>query len=76
MYLEPWMIMTLILSFGLCAVLSRRVGFYSGATQTLMLLEEQKLIKVDEDGSIKRWAPYNDTPAPKKKRIGGPRTPK
>lgn len=60
MYLDPWMILMLILSFGLCAVISRRGGFYSGATQTLMLLEEQKLIKVSEDGSIKRWAPYND----------------
>jgi hypothetical protein len=30
----------------------------AGATQTLQVLEEQRLIKIEEDGSIKRWTPY------------------
>jgi hypothetical protein len=29
------------------------------------MLEENRLIKVEEDGSIKRWAPYNDVPVKK-----------
>jgi hypothetical protein len=65
MYLETWMIATLILSFGVCAWLSRRSGFTYGAITTLQMLEENRLIKVEEDGSIKRWAPYNDVPVKK-----------
>ena len=58
MYLDNWMIVMLILSFGICAFYSRRGGFMAGATQTLQVLEEQRLIKIEEDGSIKRWTPY------------------
>jgi hypothetical protein len=32
---------------------------------TLQTLEEQRYIKVEEDGSIKRWTPYNDLPVKK-----------
>ena len=63
MYLDPWMIVALILSFGLCAFLSRRYGFADGAILTLQALEEQKLIKIEQDGSIKRWTPYAELPA-------------
>lgn len=65
MYLETWMIVMLIVSFGACAFVSRRNGFYAGSIQTLQMLEANRLIKVEEDGSIKRWAPYNDTPVKK-----------
>lgn len=67
MYLDSWMIVMLIVSFGACAFFSRRGGFYAGSIQTLQMLEANRLIKVEEDGSIKRWAPYNDTPAPVRK---------
>jgi hypothetical protein len=60
MYLEPWMIVTLIIAFGACAFISRRQGFVVGAINTIQALEEQRFIKVDEDGSIKRWTPYTD----------------
>lgn len=62
MYLEPWMIVMLILSFGACAFISRRGGFTAGAMTTLQVLEEQRFIKIEQDGSVKRWAPYMDTP--------------
>lgn len=62
MYLDNWMIVTLILSFGICAFYSRRSGFVLGATATLAALERERLIKIEEDGSVKRWAPYNDLP--------------
>jgi hypothetical protein len=65
MYLENWMIVALILSFGACAFFSRRGGFVLGATMTLKALEEQRIIKIEDDGQIKRWAPYNDAPVKK-----------
>jgi hypothetical protein len=68
MFLEPWMIITLILSFGLCAFLSKRRGFADGAILTLQALEQQKMIKIDETGDIKRWTAYDDKPV-KKKRV-------
>lgn len=65
MYLNYWMIGMLVFSFGVCAWISRRQGFVLGASMTLQALERERLIKVTEDGSIKRWAPYNDVPAKK-----------
>jgi len=62
MYLETWMIAALVLSFGACAWFSRKSGFAYGAMATLEMLERERLIKVEEDGSVKRWAPYNDVP--------------
>jgi hypothetical protein len=68
MYLEPWMIVMVCIAFGACAFISRRQGFVVGAMNTLQALEEQRYIKVEEDGSIKRWTPYNDLPVKKAKR--------
>jgi hypothetical protein len=68
MYLDTWMIVMLVLSFGACAWFSRGNGFWAGATQTLQMLEQQKMIKIDEEGSIKRWTAYDDKPV-KKKRV-------
>lgn len=65
MYLETWMIATLILSFGACAFICRRQGFVLGATMTLQALERERVIKIGDDGSVKRWAPYNDLPVKK-----------
>ena len=66
MYLDPWMIVTLILAFGACAFISRNQGFMKGATVTLQALEEQRFIKIDDDGQIKRWTPYAELPAKRK----------
>lgn len=71
MYLDTWMIVALILSFGLCAYLSRLRGFEDGTVITLQALEQQRLIKVEEDGTIKRWTPYNDEPVKKKRSTKG-----
>lgn len=65
MYLETWMIVMLVLSFGVCAVLCRRQGFVLGAVATLQALEKERVIKIEEDGQVKRWAPYNDLPVKK-----------
>lgn len=62
MYLSTWMIVTLILSFGICAFISRRQGFVLGATATLQALERERMIKVEEDGTVKRWTPYAELP--------------
>lgn len=68
MYLDTWMIATIILSFGICAYVSRNRGFIQGATVTLQALEEQRFIKLEEDGTIKRWTPYAELPAKKTSR--------
>jgi hypothetical protein len=60
------MIAMLILSFGACAFISRRGGFMAGATQTLQVLEEQRFIKISDDGNVKRWTAYDDVPVTKK----------
>jgi hypothetical protein len=65
MYLDTWMIALLVFSFGACAWFSRRGGFVLGATATLHALEREKLIKITEDGDVKRWAPYNNLPVKK-----------
>jgi hypothetical protein len=31
-----------------------------GAINTIQALEEQRFIKVDDDGNIKRWTPYTE----------------
>ena len=70
MYLDPWMIVTVCIAFGACAFISRRQGFVVGAMNTLQALEEQRYIKVQEDGSIKRWTPYTELTEKKtKKRV-------
>lgn len=65
MYLETWMIVTLVLAFGACAFWSRGNGYYAGAAQVLKMLEEQRFIKIDEEGQIKRWTPYAELPEKK-----------
>ena len=60
MYLEAWMILCLIFAFGFCAVFSNRRGFYTGSLYTIQALEDRKLIRIEEDGSIKRWTPYSE----------------
>lgn len=66
MYLDPWMIVTLIIAFGACAFWSRGNGYYAGASRVLQVLEEQRLIKIDDDGQIKRWTPYGELPVKRK----------
>lgn len=65
MYLETWMIVAIVLAFGACAFFSRGNGYYAGAARVLEVLEEQRLIKIDDDGQIKRWTPYAELPEKK-----------
>jgi len=59
------MIALLVLSFGVCAYYSRRTGFILGATVTIQALERERLIKLQDDGTVKRWTPYDDGPVKK-----------
>ena len=68
MYLEAWMIIAIILAFGVCAFYNRRGGFVSGATVTLAVLEKERMIKIAEDGSVRRWTACDEKPAPKKRK--------
>ena len=61
MYLEPWMIITLIVTFGSCAYLNYRIGHKeglitgttAGITATFDYLEKHGILKFSADGSIK-----------------------
>jgi hypothetical protein len=52
MYLEPWMLVILVLTYGTCAVWNRRKGYMVGVMSTLTNLEEDKFIRVLDDGTI------------------------
>jgi hypothetical protein len=70
MFLEPWMIIILIASFGACAWYSHRLGQTAGvkigAMSTITMMENLGIITVDsKTGFIKASVP---DPAPKKKR--------
>ena len=56
MFLEYWMIGTLVACFGACALISyetgRKVGVYRGIEGTFEYLTEKKIIQVIEDGTI------------------------
>ena len=68
MYLDVWMIITIILSFGLCHVISRRQGVTAGAVGILRLLENEKIIKISDDGSVTRYSTWNEQPNKKKRK--------
>ena len=55
MYLDTWMIVAIIISFGVCAVYNRRAGFNAGGTLALSHLVEKRIIKITEDGEITRY---------------------
>jgi hypothetical protein len=49
MYLEPWMLVVLVLSFGVCAWYNRKAGMMTGFFGALDALEEQKIIQIVND---------------------------
>lgn len=65
MYLDPWMIVVLVIAFGVCHLVSRRQGVYFGVVSTLRGLHESKIIVVDPNGSV---SPYRQEPVKKRKR--------
>lgn len=52
MYLEIWMLITLAVVFGICAVWNRRAGQFEGMYRTLESLKNDKIIAVHDDGSV------------------------
>lgn len=52
MYLENWMVVTLIVAFGFCAIYNRRAGYNQGGITALKSLVEQKLIRITDEGKI------------------------
>ncbi len=67
MYLDYWMIATLIFSFGICHWISRRQGMNYGAMSTLKLLETEKIIKITDDGIVTRYNTWPTETTKKKK---------
>lgn len=55
MFLEIWMIVVLVLTFGICAWHSTKFGFKKGAMAILQSLENDKIIVIHNDGNI---SPY------------------
>lgn len=57
MYLEPWMIVALIASFGFCAYFNytsgRRSGIMMGIEGAFEYLQQHKIIEVLKDGTLK-----------------------
>lgn len=57
MYLEPWMIIALIVSFGACAILNyrsgRRNGIFIGIEGAFEYLQKHKIIEILKDGTLK-----------------------
>lgn len=49
MYLEPWMIVTLIVAFGLCAHISGSWGFRRGGLAVLENLLKHNVITIRND---------------------------
>lgn len=57
MYLEVWMQLAIVLTFGCCALFSYRVGEsrgrLGGGIDTLDLLRKENIITIDEKGIIR-----------------------
>lgn len=62
MYLDMWMIVVLVVAFGICHLISKRQGLHHGAVMTLKLLENEKIIRVSDDGNVSRYSTWNDKP--------------
>jgi len=64
MYMEPWMIATIILSYAICAFFSFRRGAKHGITVTVGVLEKERVITVNrETGEIApRGTIWNNKP--------------
>ena len=52
MYLDSWMIVLLVLSFGFCAIWNRRRGYLAGGVTAIKALCDMKIITVTESGEI------------------------
>jgi hypothetical protein len=66
MYLDPWMLGTLALVFGFCAWFNHKRGLRLGIITTLEALENDKVIRVLDDGTI---SPYRAPTYRKRKSI-------
>ena len=56
MFLEPWMLGTLAITFGICAVWNYKKGMKTGAFSTLDMLENDRVIMIDNAGNIRPYA--------------------
>ena len=54
MYLDNWMIVTIILAFGICAWYNRKAGYLDGGAKVLHSLHEMKVIHITEKGEIRK----------------------
>lgn len=59
MFLEPWMIAVIVLSFGLCGWFSSASGRRSGGLLVLDTLVEKRIIMI-KDGELKPYSVWNN----------------
>lgn len=52
MFLEPWMIITLVVATGVWAEYRYRNGVTSGVETTLSILQQRRMIKIDDQGQL------------------------
>lgn len=52
MWLDNWMIITIILAFGVCAMYNKKNGYRKGTIDLLVLLKKENIIKITEKGQI------------------------
>jgi hypothetical protein len=59
MYLEPWMIFVLALTYGICAWWNHTKGIKYGIISVLTGLEYDKIISISDEGVIKPYRSNN-----------------
>jgi hypothetical protein len=59
MYLEPWMLFVLVLTFGICAWWNHTKGIRDGIISVLTGLEYDKIISINDEGVIKPYRSNN-----------------
>ena len=57
MYLEPWMLFILALTYGICAWWNHTKGIKNGIISVLTGLEYDKIISISDGGIIKPYRP-------------------
>jgi hypothetical protein len=59
MYLEPWMLFVLALTYGICAWWNHTKGIKNGIISVLTGLEYDKIISISDEGVIKPYRNYD-----------------
>ena len=69
MYLEPWMLFVLVLTFGICAWWNHTKGIKYGIISVLTGLEYDKIISISDEGVIKPYRSNNPYQVKRRNRL-------